>query len=191
MNDKQRLRREARARRGQLAGAVPDYAQNIAARYADDFDGLGFAPDAVVAGYLPILDEADPRALMAALAGKGQVLALPRVAERRAPLVFHRWSPGDATLIDMFGLSEPLAGAEIVTPSILLVPMLAFDASGTRLGYGGGYYDRTLALLRAARQIIAVGIAYAGQEVGEVPRRGHDEPLDAIVTEKGVRKFAE
>ena len=179
-------RKDASIRRAELARALPDFTERIAA-FASD---LGASAGAVVSGYWPIRDEADPRALMAALAGNGQVLALPRVAERGAALVFHRWLPGDATLIDMFGLTEPLASAEIVTPSILLVPLLAFDATGHRLGYGGGYYDRTLATLRDAGKIIAVGVAYAGQEVGEVPRHDHDEPLDAIVTEKGVWKFA-
>ena len=178
-------RKNASIRRAELARALPDFAERIAA-FASD---LGVPAGAVVSGYWPIRDEADPRALMAALAGKGHVLALPRVAERGAPLVFHRWSPGDATLIDMFGLTEPLASAEIVAPSVLLVPLLAFDAAGTRLGYGGGYYDRTLATLRDAGKIVAVGIAYAGQEVGELLRREHDEPLDAVVTEKGYRRF--
>ena len=174
-------------RRVELARTLPGFAERIAV-FASD---LGAPVGAVVSGYLPIRDEADPRALMAALAGKGHVLALPSVIERGAPLVFRRWSPGDATLIDMFGLTEPLASAEIMTPSIVLVPMLAFDAAGYRLGYGGGYYDRTLALLRAAGKVVAVGIAYAGQEVPGLPRRDHDEPLDAIVTEKGLRKFAD
>ena len=189
MNDKQRLRQEARARRKQLAGALPDYAQVIAARYADNFDGLGFAPAAVVAGYWPFREEADPRPLMQALAAKGHPLALPRVLRRAAPHEYRRWIEGDPLRPNAFEISEPLAGAEIVTPSIVLVPMLSFDAAGYRLGYGGGYYDRTLALLRAASKIVAVGIAYAGQEVPGVPRREHDEPLDAIVTEKGFRHF--
>jgi 5-formyltetrahydrofolate cyclo-ligase len=89
----------------------------------------------------------------------------------------------------MFGLTEPLASAVIVAPSVLLVPLLAFDAAGHRLGYGGGYYDRTLAALHDTGKIIAVGVAYAGQEVSELPRREHDEPLDAVVTEKGFRRF--
>jgi 5-formyltetrahydrofolate cyclo-ligase len=190
MNDKQRLRHEARARRKQLAGALPDYAQYIAARYADEFDGLGFAPDAVVAGYWPFREEADPRPLMQVVAAKGHPLVLPRIARRAAPLEFHRWIEGDPMRPNAFEIAEPLASAEILTPSIVLVPMLSFDAAGYRLGYGGGYYDRTLTLLRAARKIIAVGIAYAGQEVPGVPRREHDEPLDAIVTEKGMRRFA-
>ena len=179
-------RKDASIRRAELARALPDFTERIAA-FASD---LGAPVGAVVSGYLPILDEADPRGLMAALAGKGHVLALPSIIERGAPLVFRRWSDGDATTIDMFGLTEPLASAEIVTPCIVLVPLLAFDASGTRLGYGGGYYDRTLTALRAAGKIVAVGVAYAGQEVTELPRREHDEPLDAVLTEKGMRKFA-
>jgi 5-formyltetrahydrofolate cyclo-ligase len=179
-------RKNAGERRAELARKLPDFALRIAA-FAGD---LGAPAGAVVSGYLPIRDEADPRALMAALAGNGHVLALPSVVERGAPLVFRRWSDGDATLVDMFGLIEPLASAEIVTPGIVLVPLLAFDAAGTRLGYGGGYYDRTLTALRAAGKIIAVGVTYAGQEVPQVPRREHDEPLDAVVTENGMREFA-
>jgi 5-formyltetrahydrofolate cyclo-ligase len=190
MNDKERLRQEARARRKQLARALPDYADYIAAQYADRVDELGFAPDAVVAGYWPFREEADPRPLMQALAANGHPLVLPRISRRTAPLEFRRWIEGDPMRPNAFEIAEPLAGAEIMTPSIVLVPMLSFDAAGYRLGYGGGYYDRTLTLLRAERKIIAVGIAYAGQEVPDVPRRDHDEPLDAIVTEKGFRKFA-
>jgi len=189
MNDKPRLREEARALRKQLARAVPSFAIYIAARFADRFAEFGFAPDAVVAGYWPFKEEADPRPLMQALSAKGHPLALPRISRRASPLEFRRWIEGDPMRPNAYEIAEPLAGAEIVTPSILLVPMLSFDARGYRLGYGGGYYDRTLTALRSARKIAAVGVAYAGQEVSEAPRRGHDEPLDAIVTEKGFRRF--
>ncbi|MGA7675085.1 MAG: 5-formyltetrahydrofolate cyclo-ligase [Rhizomicrobium sp.] len=189
MKDKERLRKEARARRQEMARVLPDYARFIASRYADRIDDLGFAPNTVVAGYWPFREEADPRPLMHALAAKGHPLGLPRIARSAAPLEFHRWIEGDPMRPNAFEIAEPLAGAEIVAPSILLVPMLAFDAAGYRLGYGGGYYDRTLTLLRAERKVIAIGIAYAGQEVSEVPRHDHDEPLDAIVTEKGFRRF--
>ncbi|HEY0282504.1 MAG TPA: 5-formyltetrahydrofolate cyclo-ligase [Rhizomicrobium sp.] len=189
MNGKERFRLDARARRQELAGAISEYAWQLATRRADYFDGFGFAAGAVVAGYWPFREEADPRPLMEALAAKGHPLALPRVTRRTAPLEFHRWIEGDPMRTNAFEIAEPLANTEIMTPSIVLVPMLSFDASGHRLGYGGGYYDRTLAMLRAAGRVLAVGIAYAGQEVAAVPRRGHDEPLDAIVTEKGFRRF--
>ena len=183
--NKSTLRKDAGARRADLARALPDFAARIRGLAND----LGAPDGAVVSGYWPIRDEADPRGLMASLAMSGHPLALPRVAARAAPLAFHRWTPGDATLIDMFGLTEPLASAAVVAPSVLLVPLLAFDAAGYRLGYGGGYYDRTLAELRASGDVFAVGVAYAGQEVAEVPHHDYDQRLDMIVTENGVRRF--
>ncbi|MBU6298905.1 MAG: 5-formyltetrahydrofolate cyclo-ligase [Alphaproteobacteria bacterium] len=183
--DKSIVRKAARARRAELARTLPDFAERIAG-FAHE---LAATPGAVVSGYWPIRDEADPSALMAMLAAAGHPLALPRVAARGAPLAFHRWSPGDETLMDMFGLTEPLAGAEVLTPSVLLVPLLAFDAAGYRLGYGGGYYDRTLAGLRSSGDVLAVGVAYAGQEVGAVPHHDYDQRLNLIVTENGVRRF--
>ena len=189
MNEKELLRLEARARRQQLARTLPDYAHYIAAHFAAGFDNLGFGPDAVVAGYWPFREEADPRPLMLALAAKDHPLGLPRIAQRNAPLEFRRWIEGDPMRKNFYEIDEPLASAEIVTPSIVLLPMLAFDASGYRLGYGGGYYDRTLKMLRAEHKVFAVGIAYAGQEMTDLPRREYDEPLDAVITEKGFRTF--
>lgn len=178
-------RDKARARRAELARALPKFADRIAA-LADKLD----VPDgAVISGYWPMQDEADPRALMAALAATGHPLALPRLAQRNAPLEFRRWKMGDLLQVASFGMSEPLSSADVLTPSVLLVPVLAFDPRGHRLGYGGGYYDRTLQALRAVGTIIAVGIAYAGQEVGELPAQDHDQRLEAVVTEKGMRRF--
>ena len=190
MNDKQRLRQEARARRQQLARALPEHAWYLATHRADYFDDLGISPDAVVAGYWPFREEADPRPLMEAFAAKGHPLVIPRVAGRTAPLEFHRWIEGDPMRSNAFGITEPLTTAEIMAPSVLLVPMLAFDAAGYRLGYGGGYYDRTLTLLRSTRAVLAIGVAFAGQEVPKLPHHKHDERLDMLVTENGVRRFA-
>ena len=131
-------------------------------------------------------DEADPRALAHALAARGHALALPVVAAKKSPLVFRRWREGDPLIVHIFGMHEPAAAAPEIVPDVLLIPLLAFDAQGTRLGYGGGFYDRTLASLKTKR---AIGIAYAGQEVDELPCHDHDHPLDAVVTEKGVRTF--
>ncbi|HJW41489.1 MAG TPA: 5-formyltetrahydrofolate cyclo-ligase, partial [Rhizomicrobium sp.] len=145
-------------------------------------------------------DEADPRALMAALSAKGHPLALPCVEAGR-PLIFRGWKMGDAMHANAaaYGIPEPLASAATVVPSLVLVPLLAFDAGGHRLGYGGGYYDRTLSLLArgqmppanpsARAPLLAVGVAYAGQEIEALPREAHDHPLDMIVTENGVRRF--
>jgi 5-formyltetrahydrofolate cyclo-ligase len=131
-------------------------------------------------------DEADPRALAQVLAARGHTLALPVVIEKKSPLHFREWREGDTLIIHAFGMHEPGPHARTVTPDVLLIPLLAFDARGTRLGYGGGFYDRTLASLATKR---AIGIAYAGQEVSELPCHDHDHPLDAVVTEDGVRRF--
>ena len=182
---KAELRETAKTRRAGLARACPDFAQRIA-QFAGD---IAVAKDAIVSFYWPMVDEADPRALMSALAAKGHALALPCIIAREEPLQFRKWSERDATIVNLFGIAEPLVDAEIVTPHIVLVPMLAFDAEGFRLGYGGGYYDRTLAALRDAGEVLAVGIAYAGQEVPRLPRKPHDEKLDLILTETGLRRF--
>ncbi|MGH6872839.1 MAG: 5-formyltetrahydrofolate cyclo-ligase [Rhizomicrobium sp.] len=176
---KSALRRDARAGRAALSRACPDYAACIA-RFADD---LALAAGAIVAGYWPVRDEADPRALMKALAARGCTLALPRIEGNG--LSFRRWNEGDALVDNHHGIAEPRDDAPIITPDVILVPLLAFDASGHRLGYGGGYYDRTLAALDAR----AMGVAYAGQEVETLPREDHDRPLDGVVTEKSAKYF--
>jgi 5-formyltetrahydrofolate cyclo-ligase len=200
MTTKPSLRAAARRHRATLTRA--DYAQTIA-RYADD---LALAPGAIVAGYFPFRDEADPRLLMEALHAKGHPLALPCVASGQ-PLTFRAWTMGDAMHPNTmsYNIPEPSASAPAVTPDLILVPLLAFDAQGHRLGYGGGYYDRTLALLtrdamgspasalrRAASRrgsLKAIGVAYAGQEIAALPREDHDHPLDAVITENGLRRF--
>lgn len=182
---KRSLREDARARRAELARALPDFAARIAA-FAGELDlPLG----ATVAATWPIRDEADPRALVTALAAKGHALVLPCIVARAEALQFRRWSEGDATTVNLFGIAEPLAEAEVLAPNVLLVPLLAFDAQGWRLGYGGGYYDRTLAALRADGPVTAIGVAYSGQQVAAVPHGGHDQRLDAVLTETGLRRF--
>jgi 5-formyltetrahydrofolate cyclo-ligase len=138
-----------------------------------------------VAGYLPIRDEIDPRPALAALAEKGLAICVPVIEGPGLPLRFVRWTPGDPTGIGAFGVEEPTGGAA-AEPDLLLVPLLAFDARGHRLGYGGGFYDRTIAALRARRRIVALGFAYAAQRVAAVPDSATDMRLDGIVTEAGV-----
>lgn len=127
--------------------------------------------------------ELDPRPLMQALDGRGHGLALPVVAGAGRPLVFRAWTPGDPLRPAAFNTREPSPDKAEVTPRVVLVPLLAFDRAGYRLGYGGGFYDRTLAGLRAAGTALAVGLAFAGQEVESVPRDVNDRRLDWIVTE--------
>jgi 5-formyltetrahydrofolate cyclo-ligase len=185
-NAKMKLRKAARSQRERAAAACPDFAARIAA-FADDLD---LPPHAIVAGYAPFRGEADPHLLMAELEKRGAILALPRVAAKDAPLVFHRWDISVPLLQSALGILEPHANGPVVVPDMLLVPLLAFDARGHRLGYGGGFYDRTLAALRASSSgVRAIGIAYAGQEIPQIARGAHDQRLDALITETGVRQF--
>jgi 5-formyltetrahydrofolate cyclo-ligase len=140
----------------------------------------------VVAGYWPMRDEIDPRPLLSALADSGRDVALPVVIARDRPLEFRRWRPGVALVTDRFGIAHPPADAAVIEPDVLLVPLLAFDRRHHRLGYGAGYYDRTLAGLRARKKILAIGVAYSAQCVAEVPLDGWDEALDLVLTEQGV-----
>lgn len=137
---------------------------------------------AIIAGYWPMSDEMDPRPVLLAFAARGHRLALPITPRRGQPLTFRAWAPGGVLRPGPMGTSEPAEG-EALTPDWLLVPLLAFDRAGRRLGYGGGYYDRTLAALPGAKPI---GIAYAGQEMAEVPAGPQDFRLPLIATEAGV-----
>lgn len=149
-------------------------------------------PDRMVSAYYPMADELDCLPLLRRLAAIGVPTCLPVVVRRGEPLAFRRWLPDDPLRNVAFGLSEPLPDAATVTPDVLLVPMLAFDRAGRRLGYGGGFYDRTLAGLRAANPAtVAVGVAFAGQVRDHVPTGPHDAPLDWIVTEAGALEVAQ
>lgn len=141
-----------------------------------------------LSGYLPIRSEADPVPAMSRHHAAGAPVGVPVVTGRGRPLAFRLWEPGCALVRGDFGVSIPQDDRPM-TPAVLIVPMAAFDERGYRLGYGGGFYDRTLEMLRARGPIVAVGLAYAGQEVAQVPTEPTDQPLDAIVTEEGLRHF--
>ena len=148
--------------------------------------GLLPRPEAVVAGYWPFRTEIDPRPLMARLQRLGAGLALPVTPAKGsdAPLSFRRWSAGALLSPGAFRVHEPGEECETIEPDLLLVPLLAFDRRGHRLGYGAGHYDRTLAALRARRPTVAIGLAFAAQEVERVPTDPHDQLLDGVVTER-------
>lgn len=148
---------------------------------------LATVPGAPVAGYLPIRTEIDPRP---AMAGHDGPVGVPVILGPGRPLAFHLWTPDTALVPGPFGAPVPRDGRPM-TPAVVILPLVAFDAAGTRLGYGGGYYDRTLAALRAEAETLAVGLAYAAQEApGALPREATDIPLDAVITEHGLRRFS-
>ncbi len=180
---KAELRRQALARRDALpADARAAAARVIAARPFPTAVPAG----AIVAGFVPIKSEINPLALMRKLAEAGATLALPVVAGRGKPLIMRAWRFGERLNAGGWGIKEPAADAEEVRPDILLVPLLAFDRRGYRIGYGAGYYDMTITALRAEKSIIAAGIAFAAQEVPEVPVTPRDARLDLVLTEKEV-----
>ncbi|MCZ0812109.1 MAG: 5-formyltetrahydrofolate cyclo-ligase [Pseudomonadota bacterium] len=137
-----------------------------------------------VAGYMAIRSEIDPLAAMEEAAAHGPV-GVPVIAGPGMPLTFARWTPGCALEPGPFGAMIPAQG-EVMTPEIVIVPLVAFDRRGGRLGYGGGFYDRTLELLRAARPTMAIGFAYGAQEDDALPLEATDQPLDMVVTESEV-----
>lgn len=142
---------------------------------------------AAVSGYLPIRSEIDPRAAMEEAAAHGSV-AVPVILGAGLPLRFSRWVPGIALREGPFGAMVPEVD-DFIEPEILIVPLVAFDRNGGRLGYGGGFYDRTLERLRARRATLAIGFAYAAQEAEGLPLEPTDQPLDIVVTEREVIAF--
>lgn len=177
---KQILRVEMRGRRRALAmelvrgGAMA--AQNL------PIDRL--PPFTVVSGYVPYGSEIDPGPTLNRFRAAGARIALPAAVTLNEAMVFRAWTPQVEWEPDVAGIRAPNALAEVLTPQILVVPLLAFDRRGGRLGQGGGHFDRTLAALDAKGPVFALGLAFAGQEVADIPDEEHDRPLDAILTEK-------
>ena len=183
--DKRAMRAAARARRQVVAAAL---APGVAGRAVRErfLAALRLPAGIAVSGYWPQGDELDCRPLLLALHDSGHPVGLPVVAARGAPLEFRRWTPATALIDGAFGIAMPPAEAAPVVPALVLAPLLAFDRAGYRLGYGGGFYDRTLERLAAAGHVLAVGLAFAAQEVPAVPCGPHDRRLDWIVTEQAA-----
>jgi 5-formyltetrahydrofolate cyclo-ligase len=184
--DKTTLRAAALATRDALSGE-----HRAAAALAIAARGLPveIMRGAVVAGYAPIRSEIDPAPLMRNLAAQGVQLALPVIVARDQPLKFRAWSPGDRLLRGPLGIREPPPEAAEIIPDILLVPLAAFDRSGHRIGYGAGHYDRSLAQLRAAKKVTAIGLAFAAQEIPVFSASAHDARLDLVLTENEMFDF--
>lgn len=190
---KQAMRKQAATHRRDLMADDPDAPARLAAQLGIVADILaGMVPangeDAVVAAYMPIRSELSPLPLVAALVEHGVATAMPETPAPGNPLVFRRWAPGDDLVDGPYATKQPSTAADILTPSLVLAPMLAFDSGCRRLGYGGGFYDRTLGALRGAgRRVTAIGIAFDGQLVDKVPVGPYDVALDAVLTPSGLR----
>jgi len=189
---KAELRQQAAIARKALVNADPEAPARLAAqsdiimRMVQDE-----RPAGVVAAYMPIRSELSPLRLVAALVARGIVTAMPETPSPGQPLIFRRWAPGDDLVDGPYGTSQPSPAAPVMVPRVILAPMLAFDSACWRLGYGGGFYDRTLAGLRdAGQRVTAIGIAFDGQLVDKVPVGPFDMPLDAVLTPSGLRAGA-
>jgi 5-formyltetrahydrofolate cyclo-ligase len=176
------LRRESLARR---AAIEPQARAAFGRRLAEEGLRLArFWRPRIVSAFHPLGDEPDTLPLLAALAAEGFATALPAVAGRRLPLVFRLWRPGEPTRGGAMSIREPLEEAPAVDPDLLFTPLACFDRFGNRIGYGAGFYDRSLAALRAMKPIHAAGVAYGVCEIAAVPYETHDQTLDAVVTDR-------
>jgi 5-formyltetrahydrofolate cyclo-ligase len=180
---KKTIRRDAVARRDGLPAVDrAKAAETIAARPFP----IAIKPGMVVSGFSTLKSEINPVPLMRQLADQGAQLALPVVAGKGRPLIMRAWSFGEPLDSGVWGIREPKADAPEVAPDILIVPLLAFDRTGNRIGYGAGYYDFTIAKLRAMKPTVAIGIAFAAQEIAEVPVTPRDARLDLVLTERKI-----
>jgi 5-formyltetrahydrofolate cyclo-ligase len=181
-------KRALRARMAAWRTALAPAARDAAAAAVAEI-GLAFleplAEGSIVSAFAPLPGEMRVWPLLRRLAAERYVLALPVMQGRGKALIFRAWQHGDAMHRATWGIAEPKPDKPMVEPDVLIVPLLAFDACGFRLGYGGGYYDRTLAALRSRKLLIAVGIAYDQQAVDAVPHLDYDERLDWVLTPSG------
>jgi 5-formyltetrahydrofolate cyclo-ligase len=186
---KARERRTAAERRAAAFAALPEAGAALAARF---HDAVHLPRGVVVSGYWPLAGELDVRPLLARIHAAGHPIGLPVVVGKGQPLLFRHWSPGAALIQGSFRVMTPPEDMPEVEPQVLLVPLLAFDHDGYRLGYGGGFYDRTLEKRRrqahSGHPVIAIGVGYSAQETKSLPRGPFDQPLDWIVTEAWARK---
>jgi 5-formyltetrahydrofolate cyclo-ligase len=184
------LKRRARAAaQKERADAHRSYGETAAFALAQH--GLPIAPAAnmnIVSGFFPFTTEISVLPLLAKLASEGWTTSLPVVLGKNMPLKFRAWTPGEPTIAGVWDIPMPPETAPEVLPDVVLAPMLAFDRRGFRLGYGGGFYDRTLSKLKKIKPIEAIGICYSTQEIDDVPHGDHDEPVDWILTERGIRR---
>jgi len=183
------MRRAALARRAEVKPAA-----SVALNSRLSQEGLCLARlwrPYIVSAFHPLRGEPDTLPLLTTLADEGFATALPAVVGRGSPLTFRLWRPGEPTRAGTMSIREPLEEAPVVDPDLLFVPLACFDRRGHRIGYGAGYYDRTLTNLHAVKPVHAIGVAYGVCEVAAVPYETHDQTLDAVVTEQETILFSE
>lgn len=178
------VRKSALAARAAIGEAERAAAGDAIAAFGGEIVAL--EKPACVALFFPVKGEIDVLPLAGKLARAGVRLCLPVIVGKGEPLLFRDWRPDDPLEDKPFGLKEPFSDAADATPDLLFVPLAAFDRAGGRIGYGGGFYDRTLAKLRSAGPALAVGVAFSAQETQAVPVADHDERIDFVLTEAGV-----
>jgi 5-formyltetrahydrofolate cyclo-ligase len=181
--DKAEIRRAAVSVRDAIPPEVRSAAANIIAQHPLPF---ALASATVVSGFMPLKSEINPIPLLRKMAEAGATLALPAIVGRGQPLRMRAYAFGDRLVPGIWSIREPAADAPELFPDIVIVPLLAFDRSGQRVGYGAGYYDLTITALRARKPVIAAGIAFAAQEIDKVPHTEHDARLDLVLTEREV-----
>jgi len=188
MESKQTLREKLKTRRA----AVSDQDREMVGKLiAEQFlQAVKIPEDTIIAVYWPMEGELDTRALLHELHKKGHVVVLPTVENNDSPLVFRKWTPEVEMVEGAHGTLEPPKDCEVGLPELVVAPLLGVDDTGHRLGYGGGYYDRTVEALRAEGAIFGyMGLCYSFQNVAELPAENHDQLLDAVMSEKGVYSF--
>lgn len=185
LSGKQALRERLKAERRAAAAARPDAALHACANF---LRAIPVDAGMTVALYDPIRGELDVGPLRSALTERGARILLPAMRAKNAPLEFRLVEMEDALIEGRFGVREPSVGAEQLRPGVVVTPLLGFTRSGDRLGYGAGFYDRTIEALRAAGPLLTVGFAFGAQEVDAIPSGPHDQRLDWIVTEREAIK---
>lgn len=185
-DDKSTLRQSALARRDAMPAAARAAAVEVVTQRPFP---VAVTAGTIMSGYSPMKSEFNPVPLMRKLADAGAKLALPVTPKRGNPLIMRAWTFGDELASGVWGIREPKPEAPEVFPDIMLVPLAAFDRTGHRIGYGAGYYDMTIARIRAMKPVTAIGLAFAVQEIGKVPATSFDQQLDLVLTESELIDF--
>lgn len=184
MMDKKELRQQTREKLATLPQAEAALYDTQITEFF--FQSQAFMPHTQVAAYMPLKGEVSCRTILNTLADKGHVTCLPAITSRNTPMVFRQYRLGDDLQRGILGPQEPLSTAREIIPDVLLIPMLGYTRQKYRLGYGSGFYDRTLEELLRLKSVRTIGLAYSLQEIEDLPVEPHDIPLDFIITEKEV-----